>query len=162
MDIFDEDLLYFWRCLNAHAVRYIMVGGVATNFNGYQRTTDDIDVWLDDTAVNRENFRKAFLEYSGVDLIHIATMQFVPGWVNFRLNNGFTLDILTGMKGLEDLGFEKCLFAANKADIDQVLVPFLHINHLIANKKAVNRPKDQLDVISLEQLKALDQNPAEE
>ncbi|MBI3138029.1 MAG: hypothetical protein HYZ15_05560 [Sphingobacteriales bacterium] len=162
MDIFDEDLLQFWRCLNAQAVRYIMVGGVATNFNGYQRTTDDIDVWLDDTVVNRENFRKAFLEYSGVDLLHIATMQFVPGWVNFRLNNGFALDIFTRMKGLEDLGFEKCLIASNKADIDQVLVPFLHINHLIANKKAVNRPKDQLDVICLEQLKTLDQNPAEE
>ncbi|MBI5370588.1 MAG: hypothetical protein HZA79_01040 [Sphingobacteriales bacterium] len=82
--------------------------------------------------------------------------------MNFRLNNGFTPDILTRMKGLEDLGFEKCLFAANKADIDQVLVPFLHINHLIAKKKAVNRPKDQLDVISLAPLKGLDQNPAEE
>lgn len=60
MDIFDEELLKFWRCLNQHGVRYIMVGGVATNFNGYQRATDDIDLWIDDTIENRETLRCAF------------------------------------------------------------------------------------------------------
>jgi hypothetical protein len=44
------------------------------------------------------------------------------------------------------------------ADIDDVQVPVLHINHLIANKKAVNRPKDQLDVIYLEKIKQLREN----
>lgn len=34
-------------------------------------------------------------------------------------------------------------------------VPFLHINHLLANKKAVNRSKDQIDVIELEKNKEL-------
>ena len=33
--------------------------------------------------------------------------------------------------------------------------PFLQINHLIQNKKAVNRPKDQLDVIYLEKIKKI-------
>ena len=41
------------------------------------------------------------------------------------------------------------------ADIDGVHVPFLHINQLIANKKAVNRPKDQLDIIELERIQKL-------
>lgn len=36
-----------------------------------------------------------------------------------------------------------------------VSVPFLHINHLLANKKAVNRPKDQVDVIELERIKEI-------
>jgi hypothetical protein len=56
------------------------------------------------------------------------------------------------MKGLEELSFDECLVMANLADIDGLLVPFLHINHLIANKKAVNMPKDQLDVIYLEKI----------
>ncbi len=34
-----------------------------------------------------------------------------------------------------------------------VTVPFLHINDLIANKKAVARPKDQLDVLELEKIR---------
>lgn len=38
------------------------------------------------------------------------------------------------------------------AEIENIQVPFLHINQLIANKKAVNRSKDQLDVIELEKI----------
>ena len=162
MDIFDEDLLAFWRTLNNRGVKYIMVGGVATNLYGYQRTTEDIDIWLDDTLANREQFRLAFREYSGTDLSGIANMQFIPGWVNLRLNNGFVLDILISMKGLEGFGFDTCLRQANIADIEDVGIPFLHINHLIANKKAVNRPKDQLDVIYLEQINALEKDSSED
>lgn len=33
-----------------------------------------------------------------------------------------------------------------------VPVPFLHINQLIQNKKAINRPKDMIDVIELEKI----------
>lgn len=44
MDVLDEDLLNFWRAMNANGVRYIMVGGVAVNFHGWQRMTDDIDI----------------------------------------------------------------------------------------------------------------------
>lgn len=34
-------------------------------------------------------------------------------------------------------------------------VPFLHINHLLANKKAVYRSKDQIDVMKLEKIKKI-------
>ena len=153
MDIFDEDLLNFWRCLNKYGVRYIMVGGVATNLNGYQHTTDDIDVWLDDTLQNRENYRRAFKEYSGIDITMMSRVQIIPGWTNFNLNNGFRLDLMISMKGLEGFSFDDCYRVSNKADIDDIKVPFLHINHLLANKKAVNRPKDQLDVLELEKIK---------
>jgi hypothetical protein len=44
---------------------------------------------------------------------------------------------------------------ASIADIDSVNVPFLHINQLIENKKIVNRPKDQIDVAALEQIRKL-------
>jgi len=56
------------------------------------------------------------------------------------------------MKGIENYSFDNCLELATIAEIENVKVPFLHINHLIANKKAVNRSKDQLDVIELEKI----------
>ena len=66
------------------------------------------------------------------------------------------LDILlVAMKGLEEFSFSDCYAIASLAEIYNVKVPFLHINQLIANKKAVNRPKDQLDVIELERIKKL-------
>lgn len=155
MDIFDKELLNFWISLNQQQVRYIMVGGIATNLHGYQRTTNDIDVWIEDTIENRRRLRLAFKAYGMGDFEMMERMQFVPGWTNFNLNNGLQLDIMVGMKGLEGYSFDECLQLASIADIHGVQVPFLHINHLIANKVAVNRPKDQLDVIYLEKIKKL-------
>ena len=84
-------------------------------------------------------------------------MQFVPGWTSFYAA-GVELDIMTEMKGIEDLTFQACYEIASISNLKGVLVPFLHINHLIANKKAVNRPKDQIDVIQLEKIKKIREN----
>lgn len=155
MDIFDEEILKFWAALRDQKVRYIMVGGYAANLHGYQRYTGDIDIWIEDTARNRHLLRQAFIEYGIGDFPMLETMQFVPGWTEFHLVNGLRLDILVDMKGLEGYNFDECLNMAAIADIDGVQVPFLHINQLIANKKAVNRPKDQVDVIELEKIKKI-------
>jgi predicted nucleotidyltransferase len=155
MDIFDEEILKFWAALQDQQVRYIMVGGYATNLHGYQRYTGDIDIWIDDDIETRHRLRKAFLECGMGDYYMLETMQFVPGWTDFHLMNGLRLDIMVNMKGLEGYSFDECLSMASVADIDGVKVPFLHINQLIANKKAVNRPKDQVDVIELERIQKI-------
>lgn len=155
MDIFDEEILNFWRALQEYNVEYIMVGGYATNLHGYQRFTSDLDIWLKDTLENRKQLRKAFVKCDMGDYPLIETMQFIPGWTDFHLNNGLRLDILIEMKGLEGYTFEECLEMASIADIDNVNVPFLHINQLIENKKIVNRPQDQIDVAALEQIRKL-------
>ncbi|HWZ34788.1 MAG TPA: nucleotidyltransferase [Mucilaginibacter sp.] len=155
MDIFDEEILNFWKALQDHHVQYIMVGGYATNLHGYQRFTGDMDIWLKDTADNRRRLREAFISRDMGDYNMLETMQFVPGWTEFHLNNGLRLDIMVDMKGLERYTFDECLQMASVADIENVNVPFLHINHLIANKKAVNRPKDQIDVLALEQIQKI-------
>ncbi|MGV3530327.1 MAG: hypothetical protein ACO1OO_15600 [Flavisolibacter sp.] len=56
------------------------------------------------------------------------------------------------MKGLEEFTFAESYKEASVAEIDGVMVPIIQINHLLKNKKAVNRPKDQLDVIYLEKI----------
>jgi hypothetical protein len=155
MDIFDETIITFWKALKNNSVRYIMVGGYATNIQGYQRFTGDIDIWIDDTEENREKLIDAFIEADMGNFPMMKTMQFIPGWTDFSLNNGLRLDIITSMKGLEEFSFEHCYSIATIAIIDDIEVPFLHINHLIINKKAVNRSKDQIDVMELEKIKQL-------
>jgi hypothetical protein len=154
MDVFDEDLLHFWKLMDAEKVGYIMVGGVAVNLHGYLRTTADVDVWIDDTVENRANFGRvlALLGYPGVNM---ETLQIIPGWTDFRLSSGVKLDILIAMKGVEAFSFSECLAVSFVAEIESLKVPFLHINQLIANKKAVNRPKDQIDVAALEKIREL-------
>ena len=155
MDIFDQEIIAFWKALHQYGVKYIMVGGYAINMHGYQRYTGDMDIWLDDTYENRGNLRTAFREYGMGDFFMMERMQFLPGWTNFSLNNGMKLDVMTNVKGLEGFSFDECLSLASIADIDGIMIPFLHLNHLIAAKKAANRPKDQLDIIYLEKIKML-------
>lgn len=80
------------------------------------------------------------------------TIEFMPGWVDFYIGNGIVLDILINMKGLEKYSFIDCLAASSLAKITHLQIPFLHINHLIENKKAVNSPKDKIDIIELEKI----------
>jgi hypothetical protein len=153
MDVLNDELLRFWKALNENKVRYIMVGGFATRFHGFNRSTDDLDMWLEDTVENRKNLRTSFSELGYGDYSSLETMPFVPGWTSFYIGGGIELDIMTTMKGLENLSFSECLNMASIADLEGVEVPFLHINHLIENKKIVNRPKDQVDVIELEKIR---------
>jgi hypothetical protein len=153
MDILDEDLLNFWRTLNNCKVQYIMVGGFAVNLYGYTRATNDVDLLLKDDALNRQQLAIAFTAL-GYGNISFGEFQFVPGWTNFYIGTGIHLDIMTSLKGV-DLSFDECLKMAPVAEIEGVMVPFLHINHLIQNKQVVNRPKDQLDVMELEKIRQI-------
>ncbi len=116
-----------------------------------------ICVWIENTLSNRQNLRKAFADLGYGDYQSIETMQFVPGWTSFYAA-GVELGIMTDMKGIENESFQTCYQMAPISNLEGVLVPFLHINHLIANKKAVNRPKDQMDVIHLEKIKEIREN----
>ena len=154
MDIYEDSFINLWNCLNKNNVKYIMVGGFATNLHGYQRFTEDVDLYIEDTIDNRKKLRQAFKDLGLGDFEPIERIEFIPGWVDFQLDNGVRMDIMTSLKGV-DLSFDECLQMAPVAEIESVKVPFLHINQLIDNKRAVNRPKDQTDVQELERIRQL-------
>lgn len=154
MDLFDHSFVDLWKQLNQHSVKYILVGGFATNLHGYQRYTGDMDLYIEDTIDNRKKLRLAYKDYSNIDFEGFERIQFVPGWIDFPLNNGVRLDIMTTMVGIDD-SFDDCLRKAKVCEVEGINVPVLHINHLIENKKKVGRPKDQLDIIYLEKIKQL-------
>ena len=94
-------------------------------------------MWLEDTLENRKNLRSSFSKLGYGDFSSLETMQFVPGWTNFLVGGGIELDIMTTMKGLENISFAESLAMASTADLDGVEV----------------RPKDQVDVIELEKIR---------
>lgn len=151
MDIFDSDLIKLWKSLNENDVKYIMIGGFAVNLHGFFRTTGDLDIWLKDEINNRKNLGKSLTQF-GYEAASFENLNFVAGWTDFNIGNGVRLDIITTMPGLENISFDEALQNASIAQIYDVSVPFLHINQLIENKKATNRPKDVIDVIELEKI----------
>lgn len=158
MDVYNNEVLNLWRILNRYGVRYILIGGFAVNLHKYYRTTADIDLYIEDTYLNREQLGKALEEMNISSKEIIARMQFVPGWSIMHMQNGFPLDLMTSVKGLEDLSFDECYTLASIAEVEDVKVKFLHFNHLIQSKKAANRLKDQIDIMALEEIKKVQEN----
>ena len=148
----QKQIVDVWKYLSENNVNYLTIGGFAVNIYGYGRNTGDIDIFIDDTMANRENLRNAIKQMGLGDFESINTMQFIPGWTDFTLDINFRLDIMTSVKGLENMPFATLLEKANIIDIDEVPVFFIDYDNLIISKKAANRLKDQLDIEELEKL----------
>jgi hypothetical protein len=130
-----------------------MIGEIAANFHGFIQFTGKFEIWLKDILENRKNLRTALHEYGLPDMESLETLDFVPGWSSIMLIDGYELDILTEVKGLENIPFDECFNLASIAKLNDTKVPFLHINHLIRSKQATARPKDLLDIIELEKIR---------
>lgn len=148
----NEQIIDVWKNLSENNVNYLTIGGFAVNIYGYGRNTGDIDIFIEDTIVNRENLRNAIKQMGLGDFESISTMQFIPGWTDFTLNFNFRLDIMTSVKGLENQSFSTLLEKANIIDINGISVFFIDYKNLIIAKKAANRLKDLLDIEELEKL----------
>jgi hypothetical protein len=154
VDIIDSEILNLWKAFNERGFQYILVGGFATNLNGFSRTTADLDIWLKDTTENRKHLRQALKQVGLGDINQIEEMDFIPGWTSIRLDSGIELDLMSYIKGFGQETFDECYKAASTAIILDVPIKFLHINHLISSKKACDRPIDRIDVLELERIKS--------
>lgn len=147
-----EEIINIWKVFEINNVKYITIGGFAVNIYGYSRNTGDLDILIEDSLENRKNLRKAFIEIGIGDFESIETMQFIPGWTDFTLFFGLRLDVMTSIKGLENVPFEELLEKATKVIMGNVAVNFIDYDNLIIAKKATNRLKDQLDLEELNKI----------
>jgi hypothetical protein len=149
MDIYDDELVNLWKLLAKHQVSYIMVGGFATNLHGFSRITADADIWIEDSLENRKRFREAIKDLGIGDFSQFETIEFIAGYSSISLDSGIELDIMTQLKDFGKEQFSECFKLASTAEIFGISVPFLHLNHLLREKKATGRPKDLLDIEEL-------------
>ncbi len=153
MDFAEVEIIKFFKCLNTNHVKYLLVGGFAVNIHGFNRSTSDLDIWLDDSVENRTPFVNALLEYGieGAELFH--TLPFIAGYTEISLNNGFCVDVMADLQFFKQREFNECYTIAKEFNItNDVTVRVLHINTLIKEKEQSLRPKDKIDA---EQLKKL-------
>ncbi len=153
-----EEIINIWKIFEDKNVKYIIIGGFAVNIYGYTRNTGDLDILIEDTQENRKNLRKAFIEIGIGDFESIETMEFIPGWTDFTLFFGLRLDVMTSIKGLENIPFQELLDKATKVIMGNVAVNFIDYDNLIIAKKAANRLKDQLDLEELNKINKPDKD----
>jgi hypothetical protein len=139
------------RALADHGVDFIVVGGMAGLAHGSAYPTFDLDVAY---ARDRENIARIAEALKGIGV----TLRGAPADLPFQLDartleNGsnFTFDspygsfdILGDVAGIS--AYDELRNEAVLATIEDVEVRVASIHHLIAMKRAANRPKDQLMV----------------
>lgn len=144
-----EDLKEFVRLLDAHDVKYLVVGGAAVNTLGFVRMTEDLDFWLQRSDENAAKTLAALAEFgfegefSKEDLLNPKAVLMLGRPPN-------RIDLLTWISGRE---FDDCYPRRTYETLDGVIVPMIALADLIINKKASARPKDLADVEEFEKQK---------
>lgn len=62
-DLLNPDFQDFIKCFNRHKVRYVLVGGYADIYHGYNRSTGDLDIFVEATVANYNRIVQAFEEF---------------------------------------------------------------------------------------------------
>jgi predicted nucleotidyltransferase len=144
--LFSQDLRDFIQSLDAHAVRYLVVGGYAVAFHGEPRYTKDLDVWIELNPDNAARLVKA-LDAFGFGSLNLQAEDFlVPDQI---IQLGYPpnrIDLLVSLLGVD---FETCYVAKVETVIDGVAVNFIDLENLKRNKRATGRLQDRADLESL-------------
>lgn len=128
-------------------VEFMVVGGFAVAFHGYLRSTGDIDLWIRCSAENAKRVWKALQEF-GAPLFDLTLDDLqTPGTV-FQMGVIPTrIDVILKIDGVD---FDDAWKDHTMIGVEDMSVPVIGKEHLLINKKASNRPKDQNDILWLE------------
>lgn len=140
------------RVLNAHEVRYVLIGGLAGELMGAPLATNDLDICYERSPENMARLASALqelgakLRVAGVD----EDLPFVLDGRTLAAGDSFTfvsdagdLDVLatpSGTGGFRDLDASATAFDLGEG----LVVRVTSLDDLIRMKEASGRPKDQV------------------
>ena len=146
-----QDFKELLESLNRHKVRYLVVGGYAVGFHGWSRTTNDIDIVIAGDIANAEQMVAALREFGFGETGLSADLFMRPNSLVTLGVEPVAIDILNYLKGV-DLGgaFDNAMVV----QVEDIEVRVVSYQDLLANKRAVDRLQDKIDVEKLEKINA--------
>jgi hypothetical protein len=152
----NSDFKNLLKLFNRFKARYLIVGGHAVMKYTEPRFTKDLDIWVEATPENASLVFKALREF-GAPLTNLGEADFAKEGFFYQMGRPPTrVDILMSIEGLK---FGDAWPKRVESDFDGVSVHVISREDLIANKVAVGRPQDLIDVGSLQDSERLDWKP---
>ena len=151
MNIFFEEHRKLIADMLAEGVQFMLVGGYAVNYHGYNRTTGDMDIWLKADNNNKLKVICA-LEKNDIDprdLEEIRKLDFTNTLVFSAWQSPYKIDFLTKVSGVS---YEEADKAKIIADVEGLAIPIINLNHLVLSKIATGRLQDKTDIEKLQQV----------
>jgi len=136
-------------------VRFVLVGGLAVNAWGYIRATRDVDLVPDPSAENLERLDRLLKDLGGK--VDVDGRLLDAGAISPFLRTGDRtlvvtelgrVDILQGLPQVPS--FTALDDKATDVEMDGLVVRVCSLDHLLAMKRASERPRDRDDLEALE------------
>jgi len=132
--------------LNQHGVRYLAVGGFAVAAHGRPRYTKDLDLWIEVSPDNATRIVTALDEF-GFASFGLTQQDFLDPDVVIQLGyEPNRVDFITNLSGV---AFADAYPKRTLTKFGTLEVPVIDRMSLIANKRAVGRPRDLDDAREL-------------
>jgi hypothetical protein len=147
--ILNENFSDFISLLNKNDVKYVLVGGWAVIFEGYSRTTGDMDFFIGADEENAIKIVEVINEFMGSSLGFKIEDFLKEDNVIMLGRPPFRIDILTSISGIS---FQEAFDSSHLYVDGDLAIRCIHINELIRNKKASGRLKDLADAEMLEKI----------
>jgi predicted nucleotidyltransferase len=148
----SQDYEEFIAVLNAHGVRYLVIGAHAVAFHARPRATKDLDILLEPTVKNARRALAALREFfGGVDLGYTVEDVIDPQWIVQLGVAPVRIDLLSEIPGVAD--FEAAWKNRAEAQFGTVSSHYLGLDDLLRAKEAAGRPQDRADVRVLQRVK---------
>ena len=148
----SHDYEEFIAALNAHGVRYLVVGAHAVAFHARPRATKDLDILLEPTSTNARNVLSALREFfGGADLGYKVEDLTAPEWIIQLGVAPVRIDLLPEIAGFSN--FAEAWEGRVDARFGAVPTHYLGLDALIRAKEAAGRPQDRADVRVLRRAK---------
>jgi hypothetical protein len=138
------------KSLNAHDVKYVIIGASSFPIHGYVRATLDIDIFIAPERKNAENVLAALKEF-GYDISDLAVADLLSKKILIRQYVVET-DIHSFVAGIT---FDEIWATRVEELYGETPTHFSSLDALIKMKKAAGRPKDLEDLKYLTKLKKI-------
>jgi hypothetical protein len=154
MDILNNEFLLFLTCAQKAGLRYLLIGGYAVNYYGYNRNTEDMDIWVAPDNQNRQLFINTLLcmNYSENEVAPLYDEDFTQPFVGTISSGSSVLDILTVVH--HTIPYDKAEESKKIFEIQPgVFLNIVPYEILRQMKLRTNRDKDMFDIARLEEIR---------
>jgi len=133
-------------------VSYAVIGGYAVGHHAKPRATKDLDLLVSPSGDNLERVARALEHFGAAPNVVAAVKKLGATEVVYLGVPPVRVDILRSADGIDDV--DATLARAVRASLDDLTIPILALDDLVANKQAAGRPQDLADVALLERVRA--------
>lgn len=141
----EDDLARLCASLNAQGARYVVVGGLAVNQQGFLRATEDIDLLLEESRENQEKVLRA-LEVLPDKAVREVKNSDLDEYTVVRVADEIVVDLMLSACGVT---YKEAEGEIETKYLQGVAIPFASAKLLLRTKQTY-RDKDIPDRLFLE------------